>query len=160
RWYWWRINAWSEVSAMISAFVVSILMQTVGGLDSDRPLDFAWIMIITVAIATVVWLAVTFLTRPEPEPTLVAFYRRTRPSRVGWGPVAALAPDVRPSTDGLANALDWVAGCALIYGVLFGVGKLLLQDVLPGVLLLGLGLAGGAVIYRDLSRRGWQTVVE
>ncbi|HEX4599981.1 MAG TPA: sodium:solute symporter family protein [Gemmatimonadales bacterium] len=160
RWYWWRINAWSEVSAMISAFVVSMLMQTVGGFDKDRPLDFAWIMIITVAITTVVWLAVTYLTRPEPEPTLVAFYRRTRPSRVGWGPVAALAPDVRPSTDGLANALDWVAGCALIYGVLFGVGKLLLHDFLPGVLLVALGAAGGAIIYRDLSRRGWQTVVE
>jgi solute:Na+ symporter, SSS family len=160
RWYWWRINAWSEVSAMIAAFVTSMLLQTVGGLDKDRPLDFAWIMIIAVAITTVVWLAVTFLTRPEPEPTLVAFYRRTRPSRTGWGPMAALAPDVRPSSDGLANTLDWIAGCALIYGALFGVGKLLLHDVLPGVLLLALAAAGGAVIYRDLSRRGWQTVVE
>src|SRR3989441_3411497 len=83
RWYWWRINAWSEVSAMIAAFAVSVLLQTVAGLDSDRPLEFAWIMLITVAITTGVWLAVTFLTRPEPEGTLVAFYRRTRPTRSG-----------------------------------------------------------------------------
>src|SRR2546425_1505258 len=122
RWYWWRINAWSEVSAMIAAFAVSVLLQTAGGFDSDRPVDFAWIMLITVAITSGAWLAVTFLTRPEPEGTLVAFYRRTRPSRAGWGPVAALAPDVRASADGLANLLGWAAGCVLIYGALFGVG--------------------------------------
>ncbi len=160
RWYWWRINAWSEVSAMTTAFVVSVLLQTVGGLDSDRPLDFARIVLITVAVTTAVWLAVTFATRPETDATLVAFYRRTRPSRLGWGPVAARAPEVQVSADGLANLLDWVAGCVLVYGALFGVGKLLLQETLPGVLLLGLAAIAGAVIYRDLSRRGWQTVVE
>ena len=160
RWYWWRINAWSEVSAMITAFVVSVLLQTVGGLDSDLPLDFARIVLVTVAVTTVVWLVVTFTTRPETDATLVAFYRRTRPSRRGWGPVAARAPDVRPSTDGLANLLDWVAGCVLVYGALFGVGKLLLHDPLPGILMLGLSAIAGAVIYRDLTRRGWRTVVE
>jgi len=160
RWYWWRINAWSEVAAMIAAFVVSVRLQTIGGLDSDRPLEFAHIVLITVAVTTVVWLAVTFLTRPESERTLVAFYRRTRPSRAGWGPVAALAPDVRPSADGLANLVDWLAGCVLVYGVLFGSGKLLLHETLPGVVLLGIAAIAGAVIYRDLSQRGWQTVVE
>src|SRR5436309_2132932 len=160
RWYWWRINAWSEVSAMITAFVVSVLLQTVGGLQSDQPLDFAHIVLITVAVTTAVWLAVTFLTRPESDATLVAFYRRTRPSRAGWGPVAALAPDVRPSADGLANLIDWVAGCVLVYGVLFGVGKLLLQETLAGLILLVVAAVAGVIIYRDLSRRGWQTVVE
>ena len=155
RWYWWRINAWSEVSAMITAFVVSVLLQTVGGLDSDLPLDFARIVLVTVAVTTVVWLVVTYTTRPESDATLVAFYRRTRPSRLGWGPVAARAPDVRPSTDGLANLLDWVAGCVLVYGALFGVGKLLLHETRPGILMLGLSAIAGAVIYRDLSRRGW-----
>jgi Na+/proline symporter len=160
RWYWWRINAWSELSAMISAFVVSVFLQTAGGLDSDQPIDFAWIMIITVAITTMVWLTVTFLTAPETRETLVAFYRRTRPSRAGWRPIAALAPEVPVSSDGLRNLLDWVAGCGLIYGVLFGVGKLLLKETGIGLLLLGLGLVAGAVIYWDLSRRGWTTVVE
>jgi Na+/proline symporter len=160
RWYWWRINAWSELSAMVSAFVVSLSLQAVWGLDSDRPVDFAWIMIVTVAITTVVWLTVTLLTRPESEATLVAFYRRTKPSRAGWRPVAAKAPDVVASAGGLANLLDWIAGCVLIYGVLFGVGKLLLHDLLPGAVLLAVGLGAGAFIYRDLTRRGWQTVVE
>jgi Na+/proline symporter len=160
RWYWWRINAWSEIAAMISAFVVSLLLQTAGRLDSDQPVDFAWIMIVTVAITTLVWLAVTYLTKPEAQETLLAFYRRTRPSRAGWRPVAKAAPEVRPAGGAVWNLVDWVAGCVLIYGVLFGVGKLLLLETGPGLLLLGLGLVAGAVIYRDLSRRGWAVVVE
>src|SRR5213592_4490499 len=160
RWYWWRINAWSEVSAMVSAFVVSLFLQLALGLDNDQPIDFAHIMLITVAVTTVVWLAVTFLTKPEPNETLVTFYRRTRPSRAGWAPVAAQAPDVLASSGGLSNLLDWIAGLVLVYGVLFGVGKLLLHDTTPGLLLLALAALGGFVIYGDLSRRGWATVVE
>jgi SSS family solute:Na+ symporter len=160
RWYWWRINAWSEVSAMVSAFVVSLTMQLAVGLDSDQPRDFAWIMIITVAITTGVWLAVTYLTKPESQQTLTAFYRRTRPSRSGWAPIAALAPDVKVTASGLSNLLDWVAGLVLVYGVLFGVGKLLLHETGPGLLLLALAALGGFVIYRDLTKRGWATVVE
>jgi solute:Na+ symporter, SSS family len=160
RWYWWRINAWSEVSAMISGFVVSVALQTFWGLDTDKPVDFAWIMIITVTITTVVWLAVTFLTKPESKETLIAFYRRTHPSEAGWRPIAKLAPEVRPSGGGLSNLIDWICGCALIYGVLFGTGKLLLKDFTTGSLLLAMGLAAGAVIYWDLSRRGWSSVVD
>jgi len=160
RWYWWRINAWSEVSAMVSAFVVSLFLQLALGYDSDQPKQFALIMLTTVGITTIVWLAVTYLTAPEPRDTLVAFYRRTRPSRTGWAPIAALAPDVKVAADGLANLFDWIAGCTLVYGVLFGVGKLLLHETTPGLLLLALAALGGFVIYRDLSRRGWATVVE
>src|SRR5205807_8689630 len=60
RWYWWRINAWSEVSAMVAAMIVSVILQAVIGLNGDNPVDFAWIMIITVAVTTAVWLIVTF----------------------------------------------------------------------------------------------------
>ena len=160
RWYWWRINAWSEVSAMISAFVVSVGLQTVYGMNSDQPADFAWIMLITVVITTIVWLSVTFLTRPEPQEKLLAFYRRTRPSRAGWAPIAALAPDVRPAGDAAANLLDWISGCVLVYAVLFGVGKLIFKEWIPGVGLLALGVGAGTIIYRDLSRRGWGAVAE
>jgi uncharacterized sodium:solute symporter family permease YidK len=160
RWYWWRINAWSEVSAMISAFVVSLAMQIGGGFNSDAPRDFAWIMIVTISITTVVWLATTFLTRPESDATLIAFYRRTRPSLAGWRPVAAMAPDIVPSRDGWHNLLDWICGAALIYGWLFGIGKLLLGHTGLGILLITIGMAAGAVIYWDLSRRGWKTVAE
>jgi Na+/proline symporter len=156
RWYWWRINAWSEVSAMVSAFVVSIALQLFWHLDNDNPVHFAWIMIVTVVITTAVWLATTFLTQPEPLEALVGFYRRVRPSPAGWRPVAARAPEVRSSADNLANLMDWVAGCVLIYSVLFGVGKLLLKEMAPAFVLLSVAVLAGAVIYRHLSSRGWK----
>jgi solute:Na+ symporter, SSS family len=160
RWFWWRINAWSEISAMISAFAVSLTLQLGWGLDSDKPVDFAYIMLITVAITTAVWLAVTFLTKPESKEVLISFYRRARPGSAGWGPIAAMAPDVPITHTGAYNLLDWISGCVLIYGVLFGIGKLLLGNPATGVLLLVCGAAGGAVIYWDLSRRGWSSVVD
>jgi Na+/proline symporter len=160
RWYWWRISALSEISAMIFASIVSVILQTVYGLDNDRPLDFAWIMIITVSVTTVGWLTVTLLTRPEPDDLLVSFYRRTRPSLNGWRRIAKLAPDVHPSMDGWRNALDWICGCVMIYGALFGSGKLILGDTMLGIGLLALAAIGGAIIYLDLSRRGWSSVVD
>jgi len=160
RWYWWRINAWSEVSAMISAFVVSIALQTVFGLSSDDPVQFAHIMLITVAITTVVWLVTTFATAPEPMAKLEEFYLRVRPSEFGWKPVAALVRDVPPARDFGWNLVDWLSGCALIYGVLFGTGKIILQETRTGVLFLLVALVASLVIYFDLSRRGWKTVAE
>jgi solute:Na+ symporter, SSS family len=158
RWYWWRINAWSEISAMIAAAAASLTLQLAWGLDTDKPIDFAWIMILTVAITTAVWLAVTFLTRPESKDTLVSFYRRVRPWRTGWGPVGEMAPEVVSAGGGWWDAIDWICGCALIYGALFGTGKLLLGEIGAGIGLLAIGAAGGAVIWFDLSRRGWQAV--
>src|SRR5713226_6582938 len=153
RWYWWRINAWSEVSAMAAAFVTSVLLQTRAGLDTDNPRDFAWIMIITVGVTTLFWLAVTFLTEPEPKEILLSFYRLVRPAPALWKPVARQAPEIPPTRDMAYNLLDWIAGCVMIYGSLFGVGKMLLKDYTTGLVFLAVALAAGAVIYRDLSRR-------
>ena len=158
RWYWWRINAWSEVAAMCTAFATSLILQLRFGLDSDKPVDFAWTMIVTVAVTSVVWVAVTFLTKPEPWPTLVRFYVRARPGITGWKPVARRVPEIPASHDGWSSALDWAGGCVLIYGILFGTGKVLLGEWTLGLLLLGAGLVGGAVIWWDLSRRGWSSV--
>ncbi len=160
RWYWWRINAWSEVSSMIAAFAVSLTMQLAWGLDSDDPLGFAWIMIVTIALTTAVWLTVTLLTRPEPVETLLAFYRRVRPSGPGWAPIARLASELPRPADGRRNLADALAGCVLIYGALFGVGKLLLKQSGTGLLMLACALAAGAFIYRDLSRRGWHAAAD
>ena len=160
RWYWWRINAWSEVVAMGTAFVVSVLLQTMAGLDSDDPRQFAYLMMITVGVTTAAWLAVTFLTAPESDETPVAFYRRTRPSRNGWGPIAKLAPDVKPAGDVLNNLLCWMCGCVLIYGSLFGIGKIVFQETALGIGMLAVAAVAGFVIYWDLSRRGWSSIVD
>jgi solute:Na+ symporter, SSS family len=160
RWYWWRINAWSEVVAMATAFVVSVALQLIWGLDSDNPEQFAYLMMITVGITTAAWLAATFLTKPESEETLVSFYRRTRPSQNGWGPVAKLAPDVKPAGDGLHNLLCWLCGCVLIYGSLFGIGKIILRETGTGVAMLAVAAVAGGVIYWDLTKRGWASIVD
>ena len=160
RWYWWRINAWSEVSAMAAAFVVSITLQTAFGISSDDPVGFAKIMLITVGITTVTWLVVTYITPPEPADKLVSFYKRVRPAPTFWKPVAKLAPEVPPSRDLAYNFLDWICGCILIYGMLFGVGKIILKEVGLGLTFVAAGIVAGAVIYWDLSRRGWRTVME
>ncbi len=160
RWYWWRINAWSEVSSMAAAFVTSVTLQTAFHLDSDNPVDFAYIILITVAVTTIVWIATTFLTAPESDATLERFYRRVGPSITGWAHVAALAPDVQVSSDLTRNLIDWLCGCALVYGALFGIGKIILKYYGTGLVFIAIALAGGAVIYRDLSRRGWASVME
>jgi Na+/proline symporter len=160
RWFWWRINAWSEVSAMAASFVVSLFLQLRLGLRSDDPRGFAWIVLITVAASTLVWLAATWLTPPEPPETLLAFYRRVRPSASLWGPVAAAATDVVAARDGRLNLMDWAAGCVLVYASLFGVGKVIFGETGLGLGMLAVAAGAGWLIYRDLERRGWKAVVE
>ncbi len=156
RWFWWRINAWSEISAMIAAFVVSLVLQLVFGFDESRPEDFAWLLLITVSITTAVWLTVTFLTPPEPRETLLAFYRRVRPNVGGWKPVAAEATEIMPQHDALFNLVNWACGVLMIYAFLFGMGKIILGDTLPGLLFLAVGLISGGIIWRQMSKHGWQ----
>ena len=90
RWFWWRINAWSEISAMIAAAVVSLFLQSRFGpqWNGDDPQQFAYLMLTTVGITTIAWLVVTMLTPPEPMEKLLAFYRRVRPA----GPVGQPSP--------------------------------------------------------------------
>jgi Na+/proline symporter len=158
RWFWWRINAWSEVAAMIAAFVTSLTVQFGFHLNESDPKEFAYIVLATVSVTTIVWLAVTFLTKPEPKETLLAFYRRVRPSAALWGPIAREATDVIPVRDGLFNLMDWLLGVAMIYAFLFGAGKIIFGQRAMGLVFLAVGLALGAVIYFDLNRRGWKVV--
>jgi Na+/proline symporter len=158
RWFWWRINAWSEVSAMIAAFVTSLTVQFGFRLNERQPKEFAWIVLITVAVTTAVWLGVTFLTKPESEEVLLAFYRRVRPSAALWGPIARKATDVVPCKDGLFNLMDWLAGVLMIYAFLFGVGNIIFGRTWLGLIFLLSGLAFGGIIYADLNKRGWETI--
>jgi hypothetical protein len=143
---------------MIAAFVTSLTAQYAFGLSEADPREFAYIVLITVGVTTVVWLSVTFLTKPEPNHTLLAFYRRVRPSAALWGPIAREATDVVPQRDGLFNLLDWLSGVLMIYAFLFGAGKIIFGEIGLGLAFLAAGLIFGAIIYRDLSRRGWETV--
>jgi Na+/proline symporter len=154
RWFWWRINAWSEVSAMITAAIVSIFLQLGLKWNSDLPLDFAYLMLVTVGITTVVWVAVTFMTQPEPIEKLVSFYRRVQPEGPGWNDIAARADMSASHAQGRLSLqlANWILGCALIYGSLFGIGKLIFKEWGAGFLYLLIAIVAGALITRNLSR--------
>jgi FecR protein len=149
RWYWWRINAWSEISALAASAIVGSWCYLSGVVAGDDPNATAKRLLITVAATTVVWLAVTFVTKPESEATLRRFYERVRPAGGGWGPIARLVPG--GSEDNLGIALiDWVAGLGLVYGTLFGIGRLVLGDLGQGLAWCALAVVCMAVIARTL----------
>jgi Na+/proline symporter len=162
RWFWWRINAWSEVSAMITAAIVSLFLQLKLGWDSDNPRDFAYLMLVTVGITSVVWIAVTLLTPAEPMEKLVAFYRRVRPEGPGWSRVRAVAGYAGKHTEGTLalQFFNWFLGCALIYGTLFGIGKLIFKEWLSALVYLAVAIVAGFWIYRNLSRVVWTSDAE
>jgi SSS family solute:Na+ symporter len=136
RWYWWRINAWSEVSAMAVAFVVSLALQGWFGLSGDDPRGFAILLMTTTAVTTAAWLAVTYLTAPEPRERLREFYARARPGGPGW---TAVAPEATGDATLGRGLVQWVVGCAVVYLGLFGIGDLLLGRPVRGLVLLVIG---------------------
>jgi len=160
RWFWWRINAWSEVSAMVVAAAVSLFLQLYYKWDSDKPRDFAYIMLVTVAITTVAWLAVTLLTAPEPQEKLIDFYRKVRPEGPGWRRIAAEAGVAATNVSGgLAGQFgNWVLGCVLIYASLFGIGKVIFKEWGTGLVYLAVAVVAAVLISRNLSRAGWKSL--
>jgi solute:Na+ symporter, SSS family len=157
RWYWWRISAWSEISAMIAAAAVTIGLRNISFSGNDA-LVYAKKTLITGGLTTIAWLVVTFLTRAESNATLVSFYRRVHPTVYGWKRIAKLAPELPEVKDMAGNAFNWLMGVILVYGCLFGIGKLVFQQWGQGILLLALAAVAGYLIFWDLSRRGWETL--
>jgi solute:Na+ symporter, SSS family len=153
RWYWWRINAWSEITAMVGAAIGYTALKIF------TTLAFPYTLLGVVAWTTVCWLVVTFLTAPVPDAHLIAFYRRTRPDGPGWRRIAVAAgTPAHGSLGGLV--LDWIAGVVLVYSVLFGIGQALLGTFLQALGFFALAVGTAAFIYADLNRRGWKSLIE
>src|SRR6202042_3398876 len=128
RWYWWRINAWSEIAAMIMALIASLAMRWLSPFHGSEPGVFAKQTLLTTVLTTAAWIAVTLLTSPEPTDALLRFYRCVRPDAFGWKPIAQLAMDIPEERNLARNLGDWVAGCAMIYFALFGIGQICLLE--------------------------------
>ena len=156
RWFWWRINAWSEISAMISAFVISLTLQIGFHLSESDPRQFAYLLLITVAFTTTVWITVTFLTSSEPKEKLLSFYRRVRPNARWWTPIAKEVADIAPVKDGILNLINWICGVAMIYSFLFGFGQIILGSFYLGIIFLIAGFVLGSIIFYQMNKRGWE----
>lgn len=147
RWFWWRVNAWTELSAMVAGFVIGLSTSVFPLLQIA---DFGVRISVTAALSAVVWILVMWRTPPESEETLESFYRRVRPGGPGWARQRAATgvPASHPLGRDLARS---VAGLALLFGMMFAVGGALLLR--PGVATANVGLAVcGALALRWLGR--------
>ncbi len=165
RWFWWRINAWSEIVALASSVVIALGFEVASAVQAgaayrlfatplligDLALATHHKALILVPVSVLAWLIATFTTRPVPTEHLAAFYRRVRPGGA-WGPVARSCRDVAPDGLNRHTVLAWLGGVALVYGLLFGLGKLLLGEPLQAVLLFVLAAAGAVPVARELLR--------
>ena len=142
RWWWWRVNAWSEISAWVSTAVVYVGLYLV-----NPQIGFGWHLILTAGASTACWIVVALATPPTDEAKLVAFYERVRPGTPWWKPIAERS-SVPVERMGWRDVGDWLAGIVLIYAGLFGVGKLILVGWWTGLPYLLAAAAAAVVIYR------------
>lgn len=153
RWFWWRVNAWSEIAAMASSFLlaVTIVVLRRQGLTLSPPLA----LVGTVAVTTLVWLTATWLTAPEDPATLRRFYERVRPAGPGWDPVRATCPGVTPADDLTAAFTGSVASCAFVYSALFGAGHLLMGHTTAALASTVVLVASAVATIRAIVRLWW-----
>ena len=156
RWFWWRINAWTEISAMIISFSVALyfqfMHQQVFGLPAMDP---SMQLVAGVVITTAGWLSVTFLTRPTDRATLQAFYDRIRPLDAGWRAAVATKPSAGEESV-TAAFLCWFLGVAVVYLALFGTGYIIYGRAAPGVVCLVAAAAAAWGLFRTLPRVGFK----
>jgi Na+/proline symporter len=156
RWYWWRVNAWSEVAAMASALVTSVSLRSLGSrypmFDPATAKGFAMTLVTTTAVTTAVWLAATFGTRPEPREKLEAFYEKVHPAGPGWKRIAGAERVAARRGEIPRNLLFWVLGTAFIYSIMFGTGALIFRQPARLDIFGGVALVSGGLLFTGLAR--------
>ena len=147
RWFWWRINAWSEIVAMTVPLIVYPIAKYGYGLHSPITLYP------TVLVTTIVWILFTYITKPTDEKTLEKFYRKIHPGGIGWKVFRKKYPDVKPDKGYGALFVNWFLGIVVIYSTLYGTGRLIFEDYLKGSLAFLLSIIAGTVIYLNLKKK-------
>ena len=154
RWFWWRINAWSELSAMVVSFLVALYFQFVHARLGLPAMDASLQLMVGVGVTTVGWITVTLLTPPAAPETLRAFHDAIRPMGPGWKG-ADLGPDAPVSAESPTAAfMAWFLGLVVIYGALFGAGYLLYGSATWAAVCLGAALAAAVGLTRLLPKVG------
>lgn len=143
RWYWWRINAWSEISAMLTPFIALPIVKYFG-------ISFPYSLYYLVGITTVVWLIVTFVTKPADKNKLIEFYRTVHPGGVLWKKISSELPEVKSDSGFAKMFLNWFLGVVLVYSSLFGIGSLIFGDVTNTIIYFVLGAVCLFVVLKNI----------
>jgi solute:Na+ symporter, SSS family len=146
RWFWWRINAFSELSAMIASFVFAITFRSI-----DHGMPWWLELILSISLTTVVWVTTTFLTPATDPEVLKSFYRKVHPGGTGWGPIRTQLGDNLPASESLAPQIKMtLMGIVAVYCFLFGIGQLVYSHFPIGI---GLILVTCVLGYGILSAK-------
>lgn len=155
RWFWWRVNSYSELAGMVISFVYALFNSFV----LAKPLTGSINILVGVLITTAGWLLVTFLTRPEPQETLIRFYKFIKPAAFGWKPVIDIAvkEGIIEKNQVETGQLPLEIACVLlgtvtVYSALFSVGFLIYGKIPSFLIALALTLAGGWYLSRNWGR--------
>jgi SSS family solute:Na+ symporter len=155
RWFWWRINAWSEISAMVISFAVAVYFQFIHESMGFAPLHPSLMLVIGVAVTTVTWLSMTFLTPPTQTHKLQQFYDKIHPMGRGWRRIVRVQPDSEGESASAAF-LCWFLGCLVVYGVLFGTGYFIYGEATWGFLCTVIVVIAGFWLFNTLPKVGFE----
>ncbi len=161
RWYWWRVNAWSEITAMVAPyFLLPFLLNAKWGLGWKLGEDYAYILLSIVAWSTAWWLAVTYMTKPTNEEKLFAFYRKVHPGGIGWTKISSQLPEVKSDKGFVLMFANWFLGSLMVIMTLFGIGKLIFKQYGLALLFFGIAAISALLIIRNMKKIGWQSIAE
>ena len=155
RWFWWRINAWGELSAMVISFLVAVYFEFIHEALGFAPLNHPVPLILGVLITTVGWIAVTLLTPPSDRATLQTFYDKIQPLGPGWK--AAVVTRPHEGEDSLTAAfLCWFLGCVTVYAALFSTGYFVYGSPLYGTIATVIVIIGSVGLFKTLPKVGFR----
>jgi Na+/proline symporter len=144
RWFWWRVNAWSEISAMITPFIIYPITLAAG-------LKFPDTLFIIVPVTTIVWYTVTFLTKPTDESVLLAFYKRVYPGGKLWKRISSKLPEIKEQKMFFRMFVNWIFGVFLVYSILFGAGKLIFAEYNDFIIYAAVAAISAIIVVKNLS---------
>jgi Na+/proline symporter len=148
RWFWWRINAWSEIAAMVSSFLLAAAFFVAQRRGAAIPSHVS--LLTMVGATTAIWIATAYLTAPTDPGTLRGFYRLARPAGPGWRQIRAACPGVESPDDVSLAFVGWVAGTTAVYGALLGTGLILLGSRTSGMIVLAVAAVAAVILARTL----------
>jgi len=157
RWYWWRINAWSEIAAMLISFLLAVYLHFGHARLGFAPIEPTSALVIGVMVTTFGWLAVTFLTPPTDRAVLQSFYDRIRPAPAGWRRAVDTSGRKDAGGDVAAAFLAWFLGCVAVYAALFATGYLLYGRLEIGLICGAIAIASAYALGRVIPKVGFWT---